>query len=277
MQNDSLGTRIQLPFETDEGLGFRARIGFIVLSGDQTIEYEMRKLLDVQGVAIYTSRVFNPSVVTAENLAKMEGRIIEAARLINTVWPPHVVAFGCTSGAMVIGEKKVAEKIKEAWPQAEITDPMTSAFAALDALGARRIALLSPYPAEMTTKMSEYLSRRYEIPIVGEFSQEGVNIVAAAPFITAECVEKAIREVTRSTAVDAVFVACTSMRIAEAIEGVEQRLGVPITSANHALCWHALRLGGINDPVEGFGRLFRTPLSTSLPSVASGPRAHAAP
>ena len=276
MQIDSLGTRIQLPFQTDEGIGFQARIGFIVLSGDQTIEYEMRRLLDVRGVAVYTSRLFNPSVVTAENLAKMEGRITEAAQLINTVWPPHVVAFGCTSGAMVIGEQKVAEKVKEAWPEAEVTDPMTSAFAALDALGARRVALLSPYPSEMTNKMSQYLGRKYDIPVVGEFSQEGVNIVAAAPFITAESVEAAIREVTRSTEVDAVFVACTSMRIAEAIEGMEQRLGIPVTSANHALCWHALRVAGINDPVEGFGRLFRTPLPTGLQSASTGQPANAA-
>jgi maleate isomerase len=38
---------------------------------------------------------------------------------------------------------------------------------------------------------------------------------------------------------------------------VEAQLGKPVTSSNHAMAWHALRIAGYADPVAGYGRLFR--------------------
>ena len=55
--------------------------------------------------------------------------------------PLDVVAYGCTSGAMVIGEDRVAERIRAARPDVAVTTPITGALAALQALGAKRIAL----------------------------------------------------------------------------------------------------------------------------------------
>ena len=33
--------------------------------------------------------------------------------------------------------------------------------------------------------------------------------------------------------------------------------GKPVVSSNHATAWHCLRLAGVEDPVPGFGELFR--------------------
>ena len=40
------------------------------------------------------------------------------------------------------------------------------------------------------------------------------------------------------------------------IESAEKYLGKPVTSSNHALAWHLLRLAGILDNSENLGRLF---------------------
>ena len=61
-----------------------------------------------------------------------------------------------------------------------------------------------------------------------------------------------------SEAVDAVFVSCTNVRLVEQVEALEAEIGKPVTSSNHALAWHCLRLAGIGDDVPGYGRLFRT-------------------
>jgi maleate isomerase len=37
---------------------------------------------------------------------------------------------------------------------------------------------------------------------------------------------------------------------------LEADLGKPVTSSNHAMAWHALRLAGIRDPLPRWGRLF---------------------
>ena len=64
-------------------------------------------------------------------------------------------------------------------------------------------------------------------------------------------------ELGRHSSVDAVFVSCTSLRVAERIEALEAKLGKPVTSSNHALAWHSLRLAGYAAPLPGFGRLMR--------------------
>jgi maleate isomerase len=66
-----------------------------------------------------------------------------------------------------------------------------------------------------------------------------------------------VRELAREPAVDGVFVSCTSLRVADIVEELEAELGKPVTSSNHALAWHCLRLSGYTEPVPGFGRLFR--------------------
>jgi maleate isomerase len=53
-----------------------------------------------------------------------------------------------------------------------------------------------------------------------------------------------------------VFVSCTSLRLAEAVAEIEAELGKPVTSSNHAMAWHALRLAGVADALPQFGRLF---------------------
>jgi maleate isomerase len=135
----------RVPFALDEGIGRRARIGLIVLATDQTIEHEWRRILaDVDGVALYQSRVRNDAAITPETLAAMEPRLAEAADVIMPGLPLDVVAFGCTSAAMVIGEERVAERIAAVRPGARVTTPVTAAFAAFRALGARNVAVLTP-------------------------------------------------------------------------------------------------------------------------------------
>ena len=89
---------------------------------------------------------------------------------------------------------------------------------------------------------------------MGSFNHENDNEVAR---IDARSVEDAVLELGRHSSVDAVFVSCTSLRAAERIEALEAKLGKPVTSSNHALAWHSLRLAGYAAPLPGFGRLMR--------------------
>ena len=45
--------------------------------------------------------------------------------------------------------------------------------------------------------------------------------------------------------VDAVFVSCTNIRTAGAIEPLEQRLGLPVVTSNQAAAWHVLSTFGL--------------------------------
>ena len=70
--------------------------------------------------------------------------------------------------------------------------------------------------------------------------------------------------------VDGVFISCTNLRAVEALPEVERATGKVVTSSNHAMAWHVLRLLGKKDEIEGRGKLFLLPLGskdTSEPNV----------
>ena len=250
--------RPALSFDMDAGVGGRAAIGLIVLSSDQTIEHEFRQLLGIDGVALFNSRIRNDSRITPETLKAMEARLFEATDVILPGMPLDVVAFACTSASMVIGEERVFQEIRKARPEVRPTTPITAAFAALDALEARRIALLTPYRADVNQEIRRYIEARgIEVVAMGSFEEEDDLRVCR---ISEASVRAAAIELGRDPAAEAVFVSCTSLRLAGVVEEIEAELGKPVTSSNHALAWHCLRLAGVADRRDGKGRLFQLDL-----------------
>ncbi|MDX1432685.1 MAG: aspartate/glutamate racemase family protein, partial [Gammaproteobacteria bacterium] len=251
--------RQNMPYDLDEGLGAHGRIGLIVLATDQSIEHEFRKMLDIPGVAFYESRIYNSPEITPETLAEMEAGIADATRLIVPNIPLDVVAYACTSGAMVIGEANVHARIHEARPDVACTTPMEATIAALHALGAARVCLIAPYADEINRSMRRVIVESgFEVPVMGSWNITDDGKVAR---LSAETVRRAALELAAGADVDVVFVACTSIRLAESVESLERELGKPVISSNHATAWHCLRLAGYEDEVPGFGKLFRTPLA----------------
>jgi maleate isomerase len=173
--------------------------------------------------------------------------------------PLDVVAYGCTSGAMTIGDDKVAELIHQARPGVACTSPMKATLAAFEVLGARRIALLTPYLDEINHTMRGFIETRgISVPVMGSFNEPNDNKVGR---ISPESIRAAALELGRSDLVDAVFVACTALRVVEIAAEIEAELGKPVTSSNHAMAWHCLRLAGIDDPQPHLGRLFTLKLA----------------
>lgn len=244
-----------LPFELDGGIARRASIGLIVLATDYTIEHEWRQLFSqIDGVALYQSRIYNENTITPESLRAMAPRITDCAKVITPDTGVDVIAYGCTSASMAIGEEKVFENIKAAKPDSKCTTPITAAFAAFDAFKARRIGVLTPYTAEVNKIVAEYIAARgYQVPVFGSFNEGQDTSVAR---ITPASIESAVRELLKHAEVDAVFVSCTSVRLMEACADLEKSLGIPLTSSNHAMAWHALRLAGIEDSLGQFGSLY---------------------
>jgi len=244
-----------LPFALDQGVAHRAAIGLIVLATDNTIEHEFRQMLALDGVAFYESRIRNAAEINPATLAAMEQGMTAAADLILPGVKLDVVAYGCTSGTVVIGEDEVFARIREARPGIACTTPITAAIAGLTALGARRIGLLTPYIEDVNQMLRRFIEARgLTVPVMGSFNHENDIEVAR---ISQESIKQAVRQLVAAERVDAVFVSCTSLRVASIAEELEREVGVPVTSSNHALAWHCLRLAGYREPVPGFGSLFR--------------------
>ena len=251
---------VQLPFDTDDGFGARARIGLIVLESDQTIEAEAR-MLDLPGVDVYHSRIPNSLEVTSETLTDMEQRLPAAAALLPREFDFDVIGYGCTSAATLIGAGRVTAAIQSEHPGVPCTDPITAAVAALGALDARRVAVVTPYTAEVTAPIARsFADAGHSVTALGSFLESNDFTVAR---ISPQSIADGVRTVARGADCDAVFVSCTSLRLLASVEDLESEVGVPVVSSNMALFWHLLRLAGVADEIDGLGRLFTRQLTAN--------------
>ncbi len=244
-----------LPFETDNGIAERGRVGLIVLASDYTIEHEWRQIFArLPGLALYHSRIFNDDQITPETLRAMEPRIRACADVFLPGAKMDVIAYGCTSASMAIGEEKVFQRIREARPGVACTTPITAAFAAFEAFNARKIGVLTPYRADVNRIVADYIrARGYDVPVFGSFNEQSDAVVAS---ISPASISSGVKRILAESNVDAVFVSCTSVRLVGEAAGIEKETGVPITSSNHAMAWHTARLAGVADKLPQFGKLF---------------------
>lgn len=243
---------IPLNFETDEGFGSRARIGVVVLETDRTLEPEMRSV-DLSGVDWYHSRIPMDVSVTPDTLTSMEQNLPTAAALLPVDFDFDAIGYGCTSAATLIGESGVTSAIQSAHPGVACTNPITAAVAALRALEAHRIAVVTPYTADVTA------------PIIDHFGEQGLSVSAVGSFlegndlvvgrITEASVAAAARQVAAEAPCDAIFVSCTSLRAFGIVQSLEAELGKPVVSSNLAFTWHLLRLASVDDALPQLGQL----------------------
>jgi len=243
-----------LPYTLDRGYGAEARLGLIVLSTDETIENEARGVVDRPGIALMHARIPAHAEVTTETLALMEAEMPDtAARLPGGL---DAVAYACTSGATVIGSDRVEAHIRGVHPGVPVTDPMRAVLAALRALGARRIAMVTPYVPEVTAPMRALLARHGIATAAEEsFAQKDDWTVAR---ITEDSTLRAMLAAGRAAECDAVFASCTNLRSFGVIEAAEAALGLPVVTSNQAVIWHLLHLAGLDPAGWGPGRLFST-------------------
>lgn len=250
---------MKLAYETDNGAGAKARLGLIVLNVDETIETEMRRMIGIDGVALYCTRVESGAQLNEQGIAEMAARIPDAARLLPPDTSMDVVGYACTSGATLIGPENVAKSIREARPAtfaaSRVSDPLTAVKAACRHLGLARIGFVTPYIASVSAAMRAALEQDgLGIAAFGSFEQSEERAVAR---ITPQSVRQAILNVGRAGPCDGVFVSCTNVRTLEVLQQTEGELGVPVVSSNQALAWHMLLSAGIRHHPTGLGRLFQ--------------------
>jgi maleate isomerase len=245
----------RLDAETEAGIGARARVGLIVLRTDQTIEYEARAIMArLDGVALYQARIFNDFEIKRETLMAMLPLIPGAAALLPAAWSFDAIGFGCTSAAMLMGDAAIADAVASVHAGAKVSNPVLACIKAMEALEARRIAVVTPYSKAVNEAIAGGLEARgLSISAFVSFEEPDDNRVAR---ISPHSISAAVSKAAGLAPCDAVFISCTSLRAVAAMGAMEVMAGKPVTSSNHALLWHLLRLAGINDRLPDFGRLF---------------------
>jgi maleate isomerase len=231
--------------------GEHGKIGLIVPSANTVMEPEFYKMAPT-GIATFATRMFLEEV-KVETLAKMAEEVDRAVRELSTA-QVDVVVFGCTSGSLLKGpewDKQIISRMEKAGQIPSITTS-GSVVKALKWIGARRIAVATPYLDELNIRVKEFLEQ-YGFEIIdtkGLGLSKGIEMGNQYPETAYDLAKRVYRPGT-----DTVFISCTDFRTIEIIERLERELRVNVVTSNQASFWCALKTMKYSEPIKGYGKL----------------------
>ncbi len=238
----------------DAGPGARASLGLIALATDRACPGDVAAFLpDDPAVEVFTQRIPMSLSANPETLGAQHAHLAEAAANLVPGSRLDVIGFGCTSAGAAIGLDRAEALIGEGRPGVPVTTALGAAGRGLRAVGATRIALLTPYVDAAHALVEDYLAGQgFDMLVRASFHLDGdpdMNRVSPASLIETG------RALAADAGVDALFLSCTGIRTRHVIAPLEQLLGMPVLSSNQALAWEMLRVAGYDAPVPGRGML----------------------
>jgi len=229
------------------------KIGLVALASDYMIEKDFINVIKDKRIDFFVNRIecFNP--LTSENLIKMSQKVTDVTQDILPGEKIDCVVYGCTSGTIAAGYDTIKSKIKKAKPEAEVTTPSTSSIKALKKLNLTKIAIFTPYPKKLNDEVINYFKKeKFQITANSYFDIESdIDIGKVDPDYLYEVLLK-----MDLNGADALFISCTALPALSIIDKLEKKLNKIVLSSNQALIWDTLKKIGINDSINGFGKLF---------------------
>ncbi|MEU7634621.1 maleate cis-trans isomerase family protein [Streptomyces sp. NPDC039016] len=178
---------------------------------------------------------------------------------------PQVIAYACTSGSFVggtAGERAMCAAMAQAGEVPALTTS-GAAVAALHEIGARRIAVVTPYTKSVTDSLEEYLGEA-GITVTGRAYLGLTRHIWKVPY--RDVVDMARTAVVG--AADALFISCTNLPTYDVIPQLEAELRMPVLSANQVTIWAALRAIGIQ--AVGAYQALLDPVARTGPAAMAG-------
>ena len=239
-------------------LGWRRKFGVVVPSTNTIVEPEFHAMAP-PGVTNHTSRFLIPNMDLHSDadfeqlVAAIKATLDDAIDGLMPAGPDHIIvgisAESFWDGAD--GAAQLQERL-EAKAGCTLTLGSAAARAALEAVGAKRLGVVTPYWPVADERVRDYFGEcGFEIAALkGLKANSPVNIAEQSE----ETLRQAMIQVNRPE-VDTIIQVGTNLGMAKLAAEAERWLGKPVLAINTALYWHALRQNGINDKIPGWGSL----------------------
>jgi maleate isomerase len=221
-------------------------VGVIVPPANVTVEPEMVDLVP-RGLSVIGTRL--PGRVSKETGIGLRERFVEYNRVLATVAdsfggvPLSALGLACTGSCYLDGpggDEKLCADLRAGGTRHVIT-AAHALKELIQALGKRRIGLVTPYPAWVTELAIAYwqasgfeVVQSRELPgVVSIYEVSTDSVVATA-------------ENMMNTGADVILLSGTGVPTVPAIEILSRTAAVPAVSSNLALAWWMLRALGID-------------------------------
>lgn len=234
--------------------GHRARIGYTSPPYlTETFPYEFYRMVPDGVTLVLTTLAIKR--LTGEETARSVGMTLEAAREMGRAGV-DVVVFGGVPLNLSLGYEGLAETMRRTEDEigVPVTSSVTAQVNALRAVGAERPALLHPF-AEPGGFDTSYVVH-YGFGLAGvRGAGKTVAELATMPADEIAALARALRR--DCPGADALYIPAPHWAVIGLIEKLERELGIPVVTAIGAIVWQALRRCGIDDRIQGYGRLLR--------------------
>lgn len=226
---------------TYEDFGQDITVGAVV-PFDFSLDWEYWRYLP-EGVWLHFTRTPYLKKAVGVQLAREVGKpsVVARATKALTSLNPASTLYACSSGSFVHGLSGERD-LREAMLAAGARRAITSSGAMLDALhavGAKRVAVATPYTRTLTARLTHFLEEAGFEPI----SAVHLGLKSGMSRVSRETVANLIRRACHPEA-DAVFLSCTALRTFGIVAQLEEELRTPILTSNQASLWAALDAAG---------------------------------
>ena len=233
--------------------GWRGRVGMISPARGDTSLYEFYKVVPPGVIAVPTS--LGVQRLSSDQLSAVLDRYEDAVKEL--VYEECDVMLLSGTPPVTSGVPGTEERLLER-ARAHTTVPVFTGVQAeveaLRAVGAHRIAVGSPYTDDLNEKWKRYFtSRGFEVVAVEGLGIEKNIELAKLPIYASYRVARGLFE--RYPDVDAIHLTCPRWATIVNLEGLEQDLGLPVTSSSQAQIFGSLSRLRIRDRISGFGSL----------------------
>lgn len=239
-------------------LGWRSKIGIVVPSTNTAVQPECDDLR-LDGVTNHIGRItvqerpLSSDEAFMEHVKAMSSGVAAAIDQVVTCQPDHVimgVALEAFWGG--VAQAEALRKGFEAQAGVGVTMGSDALCAALDAFGAKRIAVLTPHQPKGDQVVGDYLREAgYDVVRLKGLKCPSPRMIAHTPLAD---IRASYRELDGDD-VDALVQVGTNLAGMKVAAEAERWLGKPVLSMNALTYWRALRQLGINDKISGCGRL----------------------
>jgi len=233
------------------------RFGVVLPAANTTVETEFSAAL--RGRATVHFQRFTSLAPTPEHAGTSAAGALEAARVLRGA-RVSALAVAYATGSY-FGPREYDDELPRRIADACGAPATTAGLAMVDALralGATRVAVVSPYSALVNEHCGAYLAAHGLEPIV----VAGAVPPGPAGEVPVDDVRRMVRELPKARA-EAVLISCTGLRTLSLIGELEAEIGMPVVSSNQATLWRLLQLGKLPAALPSLGRLLDDALETS--------------
>jgi maleate isomerase len=240
-------------------------IGLIVPSSNLTMETELPRMLRAREQAdpphrfVFHSARARMQHVTPEQLRAMNAQAERAAAELADA-RPDVVATACLVAIMAQGpgyhctaEDAITAALRAEGAQAPVVSSAGALLSGIAALGARRVAIITPYLKPLTRMVVEYLEDA-GVEVVDALSLEVSDNLAVARLDPAD-LRSHWKRLNLAGADALVLSACVQMPSLPSIQPVEDEAGIPVVTAATATVHRILTELGLPPEVPDAGAL----------------------